>query len=149
MTNLQPSALLFDRQALTLLRASLVATAPLEGCALVLGHTSAGGVWSVSTIWPALNVWQPRDQRHRRFALDPREQLQAQRWARARNQSVLGAAHSHPASAPVPSACDRRLTLAPALMLIEGRGPAGEPALGCWWLPETEDPQPLAWTMVG
>jgi proteasome lid subunit RPN8/RPN11 len=149
VTNLQPSALLFDRQALTLLRTALAAAAPQEGCALLLGAPRDGAVWGVDVIWPTLNVWQPRQQRSHRFALDPREQLQAQRWARARQRQVLGAAHSHPASAPVPSAWDCRLTLAPALMVIEGCGPDRQRSLACWWLPDQGDPKPLMWTMEG
>lgn len=149
MTNLPPTTLLFDRQALTLLRLTLAAVAPLEGCALMLGAAPPGDVWRVEAIWPALNVWSPRQQRRRRFALDPREQLQAQRWARARQRLVLGAAHSHPVSGPRPSACDRRLTMAPALMVIDGIAPTGEPSLGCWWLPEQGEPRPLMWTMEG
>ncbi len=34
--------------------------------------------------------------RDSRFALDPREQIAAQRWARLRGLEVLGVCHSHP-----------------------------------------------------
>ncbi len=42
-----------------------------------------------------------------RYQIDPRDQIAAIRGARARGESVLGFYHSHPASAPAPSATDR------------------------------------------
>jgi proteasome lid subunit RPN8/RPN11 len=140
-----PAELRIGRQALTVLEAVLGAAAPDEGCALLLGHRDP---WRIRRIWPCLNVWEPREERRRRFALDPREQLQAQKWARARGLQVLGSAHSHPQSAPVPSALDRGLAFAPTLMLIRGRGgPGGDGGLACWWLPEQGHPRRLAWRM--
>jgi proteasome lid subunit RPN8/RPN11 len=141
-----PAELGIGRQALTLLEAVLVAAAPDEGCALLLGGWDS---WCVRRVWPCLNVWEPAAERRRRFALDPREQLLAQKWARARGLSVLGSAHSHPLSEPVPSALDRSLAFAPTLMLILGQGAAaGEPrSLACWWLPEQGSPRRLAWRM--
>ncbi|MCP9933929.1 M67 family metallopeptidase [Cyanobium sp. Candia 9D4] len=141
------------RQALTVLEAVLLAAAPEEGCALLLGRRDP---WRIDHVWPCLNAWEPPPERRRRFALDPREQLQAQKWARARGLTVLGSAHSHPRSAPLPSALDRSLAFAPTLMLILGQadGPAAAPAdggtqwsLACWWLPEHGPPRPLAWRM--
>ena len=68
-------------------------------------------------------------ERQCRFRIDPREQLLAQKWARARGLEVLGSLHSHPASPPLPSATDRSMTFAPTLMLIRGVAP-GEHPLG-------------------
>jgi proteasome lid subunit RPN8/RPN11 len=141
-----PAELRLGRQALTVLEAVLAAAAPEEGCALLLGRRDP---WRIHRIWPCLNVWEPPAERCRRFALDPREQLQAQKWARARDLVVLGSAHSHPVSAPVPSALDRSLAFGPTLMLILGRdADAGRrEELACWWLPEQGPPRRLAWTM--
>ncbi|KEF41933.1 MAG: hypothetical protein ER33_08705 [Cyanobium sp. CACIAM 14] len=139
-----PAELRIDRQALTVLEAVLAAAAPEEGCALLLGHRDP---WRVRLVWPCLNVWEPSAERGRRFALDPREQLQAQKWARARGQRVLGAAHSHPMSEPVPSALDRSLAFRPTLMLILGQPPGAPRGLACWWLPEQGGPRRLAWRM--
>ncbi len=153
MNHQTPEELGLGRQALTVLEAVLLAVAPEEGCALLLGRRDP---WRVEQVWPCLNVWEPSPERRRRFALDPREQLQAQKWARARGLTVLGSAHSHPLSMPVPSALDLSLAFAPTLMLILGQddGPArsadtgGEPrSLACWWLPEHGPPWPLAWRM--
>ena len=124
-----------------------MAAAPEEGCALLLGGRDP---WCVRRIWPCLNAWDPPAERRRRFALDPREQLLAQKWARSRGLVVLGSAHSHPLSEPVPSALDRSLAFTPTLMLILGQGgPEGESRhLACWWLPEHGSPRRLAWRMV-
>ncbi|WP_159820213.1 M67 family metallopeptidase [Cyanobium sp. Copco_Reservoir_LC18] len=148
-----PEELCLGRQALTVLEAVLLAAAPEEGCALLLGRRDP---WRIDHVWPCLNAWEPPPERRHRFALDPREQLQAQKWARERGLTVLGSAHSHPRSAPLPSALDRALAFAPTLMLILGQaeGP-GVPAasggeawsLACWWLPEHGPPRPLAWRM--
>ena len=95
----------------------LRAAAPLEGCALLLGRRRNTDL-ELERIWPCCNSWQPPEQRRERFLLDPREQLQAQRWARERDLQVLGAAHSHPTSPAVPSSTDRELCFGPTLMLI-------------------------------
>nr|WP_256438963.1 M67 family metallopeptidase [Synechococcus sp. CCY 9618] len=133
------------------MEAVLQAAAPREGCALLLGRRDP---WRIAQVWPCLNVWDPPAERIRRFALDPREQLQAQKWARARGLEVLGSAHSHPATEPLPSALDCALAFGPTLMLIQGRPVDGAiaaagagPELACWWLPEQGPPRPLAWRM--
>jgi proteasome lid subunit RPN8/RPN11 len=164
-----PAGLQVDRRALTVLRRVLAAPAPEEGCALLLGRRLpppsgadglAGRLWRLERIWPALNTWEPAAERRRRFRLDPREQLLAQRWARGRRLEVLGAAHSHPTGTPQPSATDLELTAGPTLMLIlappAGGGALRDGSLGCWWLGDPYDdpaalpvpPQPLMWTMV-
>lgn len=99
-------------------------------------------------IWPCLNVWQPVVERSRRFALDPREQLLAQKWARQRGWQVHGSAHSHPVGALVPSTTDRVLTYAPTLMVIGAAGPGpggGDASVRAWWLPQDlqAEPRPL------
>jgi desampylase len=52
---------------------------------------------------PAANV---ADDPLRRYLIDPRDHLGAIREARARGLQVIGAYHSHPRSAAVPSATD-------------------------------------------
>jgi len=141
-----PEAIHLRPRALTLLQRLLALPAPEEGCALLLGRRE-GGVWRIERIWPCLNVWEPRAERDRRFAVDPREQLHAQKWGRGQGLLLLGSAHSHPAGEPVPSSTDRALTVAPALMLIRGRGAQGGAELACWWLPEEGPPRPLPWRM--
>jgi proteasome lid subunit RPN8/RPN11 len=150
VTPAAPAELRIHRQVLTVLERVLAAAAPQEGCALLLGEKGAAG-WRLTTVWPCSNVWQPATERDRRFAIDPREQLHAQKWSRRRGLRVLGSAHSHPHGPPVPSATDRALAFAPALMLILGQGEEGR-ELGCWWLSEDAagpaTSRPLAWRMV-
>ncbi len=162
-----PAEIRIGRQALTLIDRVLDAAAPEEGCALLLGlrqHRNEGPAvpgsvcWHLCRIWPTVNVWEPALERRQRFRIDPREQLLAQKWARAHGLEVLGSLHSHPASAPQPSATDRRMTFAPTLMLIRGRvdlEPPGEEAgasaapaeLCCWWLEPEQPPRLLPWRM--
>ena len=46
------------------------------------------------------------DEPSRRFLLDPRIHIDARRQARDQGRSVVGFYHSHPRSAPMPSATD-------------------------------------------
>jgi proteasome lid subunit RPN8/RPN11 len=136
-----PAEIRIGRGALTLLERLLTLPAPEEGCALLLGErpcpADARSPWRLLSPWPCRNVWEPAGERKHRFAIDPREQLLAQKWARSRGLLLLGSAHSHPASAAEPSAFDRTLTLGPTLMLILGASKGGERMeLACWWLEE-------------
>ena len=68
--------------------------------------------------------------RETRFALDPREQIAAQRWARLHGLQVLGVCHSHPKTAPEPSTWDCAWAEPNQLMLIL----SGMRELRAWWL---------------
>ena len=96
---------------------------------MLLGERRDDG-WRLRWIWPCCNVWPVPGERCRRFAIDPREQLLAQKWGRVRGLEVLGAAHSHPSSPAVPSAIDLDWAVTPCLMLIVG------PRRDCraWWV---------------
>ena len=143
MTSFTPSGLAADAGLLIVLGRLLAVAAPEEGCALLLGD-GARSVWRLRRLWPCCNVWPEPGERHERFAIDPREQLVAQRWARERGWQVLGVAHSHPSSAPVPSRTDCSLCLPPALMVIQGV----EAELLAWWLADADrQPRQLPWTM--
>ncbi|WP_254968805.1 M67 family metallopeptidase [Cyanobium sp. CH-040] len=145
MLSSAPTALGADQRLRIQLSCLLRSAAPDEGCLLLLGdRRDPAGRWCLRRLWPCLNVWPAPSERHGRFAIDPREQLLAQRWGRARGLDVLGHAHSHPTGLPVPSATDLELCVRPALMLIQGQD--GEQRL--WWLAEeVEQPQPLPWRM--
>lgn len=143
MTSIAPTHLAADGQLLIVLGRLLAAAHPEEGCALLLGHAGSR-LWRIRKLWPCCNVWPQLEERSERFAIDPREQLVAQRWARQRGWQVLGVAHRHPASAAVPSSTDCRLCVPPALMVIQGE----QGDLSAWWL-EDGDRQPrlLPWRM--
>ena len=122
-----PARLAFDSDCLAILQRTLRAAKPDEGCALLLGQDvrpTTSGIWLVvRLVWPCCNVWPtsslPRQvSRQARFALDPREQIQAQRWARCRGLQVLGSAHSHPNKSLVPSQTDCCWASTGSLMVI-------------------------------
>ena len=138
-----PWRLRFDRDCLIVLRQSLHAVAPDEGCALLLGHS--GSEPSVHLVWPCCNVWRPglqgleeqqdcgrglRPSRRSRFALDPREQIAAQCWGRRRGLHVVGSAHSHPGGEPSPSGIDKLWAAADGVMVVD----AGAHGLAGWWM---------------
>lgn len=150
-----PELIRLRRGALTQLRRVLITALPGEGCALLLGVSPPAPMapaalsWRVERIWPCCNVWMPPAERLHRFAIDPREQLLAQRWARQRGLTVLGSAHSHPQGQPVPSATDLVLAFTPALQLI--LSPADGWLPQAWWLEGTPDgaagASPLSWCL--
>lgn len=82
-------------------RAALVAhaerEAPNECCGLLIGRGHA-----VSEVHPARNSVPS----HTRFTINPADHFVAIRKARAAGLDVVGAYHSHPASAALPSASD-------------------------------------------
>lgn len=116
------------------LRHDLLVPSPAEGCALLLGQEAHGALdsasdqWHVQLIWPCRNMVGQRE--HDRFEIDPREQIAAQRWGRAKALTVLGSAHSHPGASVVPSRRDRLWAGSSGLMLIMGPNDA----LAAWWL---------------
>ena len=122
-----PTALCVDQRLLITLRALLEVADPEEGCALLLGSRKEH-TWTLERLWPCCNVWPVAGERHHRFAVDPREQLVAQRWGRGQWLELLGVAHRHPRSAAIPSRADCRLCVPPALMGI-GSAKAIPPAL--------------------
>lgn len=98
-------------------------TYPEECCGLLLGTLApSDGSHKVQQIQPLQNQWVPAaqavtdgdllgaaDSRRRRYWIDPKDLLVAQRDARDRNWVILGIYHSHPDHPAVPSECDRAL----------------------------------------
>ena len=131
-----------DHDCLIVLHRTLLAVAPEEGCALMLGEQtvtpeSMGYICQhIRFIWPCCNVWgnrklhfwnttkkdkeYPRKEasKQNRFLIDPREQIHAQRWARKHNWAVLGTCHSHLQGEPIPSKTDIEWSNAYELSLI-------------------------------
>lgn len=142
-----PSVLIMDKHRRTQLQKSLNAVYPEEGCALIIGHRLNVKQWCVDCIWPCCNVWKANGSeiftmfehsiesadvadRHTRFAIDPREQLAAQRWARHQQMSIFGVAHSHPKGEATPSRHDLDWGLVDSLLLIQSK----EGHQRAWWL---------------
>ena len=72
--------------------------APHECCGVLLGVGDR-----IITAVRSRNV---DEQPTRRYAIDPRDHIDARRLARAEHQDVIGFYHSHPHTAPHPSASD-------------------------------------------
>ncbi len=132
-----PSLLRFDLQCLTVLEQSLLAVKPQEGCGLLLGTGLRTPRLTLVKLWPSCNAWGKTDwggdgsrDRESRFALDPREQIAAQRWARLHGLEVLGVCHSHPKTSPEPSIWDCEWAEPNRLMMIL----SGTRELRAWWL---------------
>lgn len=89
------------------------AAAPEECCGVLLGHHGR-----IAAIVQARNL----EASATRYLIDPRDHIAARRQARQQGLEVLGFYHSHPASAPVPSASDvEGATYEDAVYLIAGR----------------------------
>tara|TARA_B100000131_G_scaffold311105_1_gene343538 strand:- start:183 stop:716 length:534 start_codon:yes stop_codon:yes gene_type:complete len=153
-----PSNIEFKGESKTVLLKSLLAVAPEEGCALLLGKIKKHElskpkkiVYEISLIWPCHNIWELgikylddankslnkakiHESKENRFLIDPREQLIAQKWARARNLLILGHAHSHPNGVAIPSTTDLASTTSSTLMLIANNNED----LRAWWIKNSE-----------
>ncbi len=158
-----PSLIEFSRKCLIVLKSNLLAVAPQEGCALLVGDQQQAQdlqgehFLRIQMIWPCCNIWQPgifniavsekepketfrsSSSRENRFAIDPREQLHAQRWARSKNWNVLGSAHSHPSGESEPSSIDLSWVFNPGLMVIVDK----DAAIQAWWMVNREICNPL------
>ncbi len=108
---------------------TLLASNPEEGCAILIGREKSSAATNqiqleIIHIWPCCNTWEPnffsnyeiKDtsdgekisnlSKRNRFAIDPKEQILAQKWARSKKLKILGIAHSHPSSDGIPSKHD-------------------------------------------
>ena len=163
-----PGLLEFDGDCLIVLRRSLLASAPQEGCALLLGDKQPSHLskeetlWKIKLIWPCCNIWEPgfssliesanglntyqagQASKKNRFAIDPREQLLAQRWGRKNSLKVLGSAHSHPYGDAIPSIVDRSWSFSQGLMIIAD----GSGRLRGWWMRKDKNSQPLELALI-
>ncbi len=161
-----PPIIEFDSNCLIVLRKSLLASIQQENCALLIGsqtqsttdHTKS--LYRIRLIWPFSNIWEPslfnfiqsskntfddssvNLSKRNRFAIDPKEQILAQKWARRKNWKVLGTAHSHPYGETVPSTIDREMSFASGLMVIVN----GFGDIGTWWIANDQNFKPLQLT---
>ncbi len=133
---------------------TLLVSAPNEGCALLIGKNKVNQLndenysCEISLIWPCCNVWELGMEvfsedghknnyssnkiasKQNRFAIDPREQLLAQKWVRKKGLSILGVAHSHPNCSVKPSRFDIAWQFSPGLMMIV----SGSGSINAWWV---------------
>jgi proteasome lid subunit RPN8/RPN11 len=99
------------------------AAAPDECCGLLLGDAE-----TIRDCRPARNI---TDQTVRRYLIEPVDHLAAIREARRRSIEVIGAYHSHPRSAAIPSPTDADEAFGEFLFLIVGLR-AEPPDLRAW-----------------
>lgn len=82
------------------------ARAPREACGLLVGRRH-NDVVEVLEVHPAQNIALAPE----RYEVDPADNLETQRLARARDLEVVGVWHSHPEGPATPSESDRREAL--------------------------------------
>src|SRR3989338_8616707 len=83
---------------------------PKEACGYLAGR--AGGV--AEQVYPMTNV----EDSPIGYAMDPKEQLQAEKQMRQRGQRMVGIYHSHTASDAYPSSVDVRLAISPDISYV-------------------------------
>lgn len=117
------------------------AAAPEECCGLLLGTRRA-----ILDTRPATNAAASPV---RQYRIDPQDHFAAIRDARKRGIRVVGAYHSHPASAAVPSATDAAEAFGDFLFVIVGLGGV-RPDVTAWrWVEGNFTPVGLVRTGVG
>ena len=132
---------------------------------------SAGGDKIVAELIPAENAWnedsaaafgemetagEPVTAPERRYTIDPRTFIDAQKYGRSRNLNVIGIYHSHPDHAAIPSEFDRVCAWSQYSYMIVSvnRGKAGD--IQNWCLDENHQFQPeemistpINWSSIG
>ena len=133
----------------------LKAAEPEEGCCMLIGKTNSSAndhkrnIWEVTHIWNCQNIWGEEESKlidqnirelfnqkniqlskRNRFEIDPKDQIEAQKWARENALEVLCCAHSHPMSENTPSEIDLLWHDSPGLMVISNKN--GN--LKAWWI---------------
>lgn len=108
---------------------------PHECCGLLLGR----GDHVIRSVATRNAAPDPR----RRFVVEPQDYFDAIRQARQESLEVIGAYHSHPRSAAVPSTTDRAEAFADFLFVIVGLG-SNPPEITAWsWADGNFVPLPL------
>jgi proteasome lid subunit RPN8/RPN11 len=104
---------------------------PREGCGLLLGRASTGA----SRVVRATLARNGRlEERGDRYEIDPADHLAARKAAEAEGLEVVGAWHSHPDHAPIPSATDLAEAHEGLSYLIVAVTQAGAGELRAWRL---------------
>jgi len=78
---------------------------PHECCGLLLGSFAAGGIKTISEVYPISNAREEKAKRNR-FLIHPEELMRGERYAQQKGLEVVGFYHSHPDHPAVPSGYD-------------------------------------------
>lgn len=100
---------------------------PEEACGLLVGRSTPGAGYRVSTVEASANVAEPP--RTRRFEVDPKLRLRLERALRESPDSVIGVYHSHPDGSAQPSETDISMIFEPDMVWLitaVADGKAGE-----------------------
>lgn len=92
---------------------------PEEACGFLIGKF-LGETYEVSKAYLASNVWEKKEEKGRRYAINPGEFLKAEREAEREKLSLLGIFHSHPDYPAYPSQFDQEQAWEGYLYLILG-----------------------------
>lgn len=129
-----PSLLRIDRRLFREIVDHLNDAVPAEGVGLLGGVADGAGV-RATRFFPGTNL----DASSTRYTMDPVEVIAALREIEARNWDLVAIVHSHPATAPTPSATDLREAHYPeALLLILGLA-SSPPLARCWLVGGAEE----------
>jgi proteasome lid subunit RPN8/RPN11 len=123
----EPAALRVPASVLDELIAHARAEAPRECCGLLIGRRG-----EINRAFRARNARRGTT----RYLIDPRDHFAAIRAAREAGAEVVGYYHSHPASAPQPSAVDRQEAVPGPhyYVLVSLAGAGGTPSAAAYWL---------------
>lgn len=112
---------------------------PHEACGLLIGRVEAEGVLVTRSV--VCPNQAPVEDRHHRFAIDPRAVLNVRRTLRGTSESIVGFYHSHPDGRAVPSVLDLehiRLWPETVWLIVPMIGDEAHPARA-WWLDAGEE----------
>lgn len=127
--------------------AQALAERPNECCGLLAGRIipEATGValGHVSRRFPLVNAAASPTE----FLSEPRGMFEAVRAMHEAGLEILAVYHSHPTSAPIPSARDRERNYAPEVMNLILSLTDGSPAVRAWWL-QADRHQEAEWDLV-
>lgn len=115
---------------------------PDECCGLLAGIVRQGqGI--VAAVYPLVNAQASPTE----FVSDPRSMLQAIKAMRASRMDILAVYHSHPSSAPVPSARDLAWNYSEQVITMIVGLAQDQPEVRCWWLTASEY-HPAEWAIM-
>ncbi len=96
---------LINQKLLDRIKDLLLETYPYEGCGFLLGLKNQENL-EIFDCYPVENAWPKVEERRRRFAINPKDYLLAEKVAESKGLSLVGVYHSHPNYQAVPSAFD-------------------------------------------
>ncbi len=134
-------------------------TYPEECCGLLLGESSPADAApkTVIEVWPTENAWSEETamsmqeiapladhplNKTRRYWIDPKDMLEAQRYARQQQLNVIGIYHSHTDHPAIPSECDRACAWPQYAYMIVSVHQGNVRDFRCWNLDERHQFQP-------